>query len=99
MADDLTTAFLRTLAQDRWPGAPLFVVEARHSCPEANIQQGDRVVYAQAAPALNQAVVWSSRDGTVRFGRVKKGGLVVEGGKTQIPAKHKGVVVAVMAMT
>ncbi len=97
MANDLGSTLVRALAQARWPDAPLFVVTAESNCPEAQIQRGDRVIYALATPALNEAVVWSSKDGAVHFGRIKKGGLVLEGGKIQTPSKHKGVVVAVLA--
>jgi hypothetical protein len=97
VADNRASALVRAIAQDRWPGAPMFVVNAERTGPEAEIEKGARVVYVQAPPRLNDAVVWLSKDGAVHFGRIKKGGQVLESGKLQTPAKHKGVVVAVIA--
>jgi hypothetical protein len=88
---------VRELAAAERPGAPLFALRAEVTGPEASVQRGDQVVYTQAPPRLDDAVVWVDKDGRIRFGRIQRGGLVLDGRRTHTPAKFRGVIIAVMA--
>ncbi len=94
---DLARAIVRAIAEDRNPGRPLFVLTAEQTCPEARIQRGDLVVYAQTTPKPGEAVVWSGQIGPARFGRVARSGQVRAGGRWQRPARIRGVIVAIIA--
>jgi hypothetical protein len=72
----------------------LFLVTAERPCPEAQIERGDQVVYAQATPKPGEAVVWAAPKGPARFGRVARSGQIWADGQWQRPARIRGVIVA-----
>ncbi len=96
--NDLAKAIVRAIAEDRHPGRPLFVLTAERPCPEARIQRGDLVVYAQTTPKPDEVVVWSRQAGPVQFGRVARSGQVWAGSKWQHPVRIRGVIVAIIAL-
>ena len=95
---ELVNALIRAIAADRRPGSPLFVLTAEETGPEACIQRGDLVVYAQITPKPGEAVVWSSQTGPSHFGRAAPSGQVRAGGKWQRPVRIRGVIVAAITL-
>ncbi len=95
----LVRTLLCAMAADRRPGIRLYMLVAEQSSPEADIQRGDLVVYAQAAPRPGEAVVWSSQAGQPLFGRIGQSGQIRIGGKWRRPARIRGVIVAAITQS
>ena len=91
---ELVNTIIRAIADDRRPGSRLFVLTADQTSPEARIQRGDLVVYAQVKPKPGEAVVWASQTGQTQFGRATQSGQVRSSDKWQRPARIRGVIVA-----